>query len=272
MRRLLLSLLLVSGAALAADDLVEANRLLAAKEYGKAMSLFTRLANAGNSDAQLRLGEMYWFGEGATQDLDTARRWFEKAAAAGNAGGKDSLAALDRRKVRGSEIVYWTQQYDGADLRSGKFACPLPAIPAASTTNADIKATKDAIEGWRSCHQGFMANFNATVSSGKHIPAEVLDMMTPAETDRALAHVQSVYAKVKDQASADIATMADKQTAWYTATDGFVKEENKRLARQQKEETDRIVDAQRRMSDNSAMQRMERMPPMPSPMPSRPSK
>lgn len=259
MRRFLLSLLFVSCGALAADDLAEANRLLAAKDYGKAMAMFTRLADAGNPDAQLRLGEMHWFGEGTGEDLDAARRWFEKSAAAGNAGAKESLLVLDRRKTHGAEIAYWTQQYDGADLRAGKFDCPLPAIPEASRTNEDIKATKDAIDSWRACQQGFMANFNATVSGGKHIPAEVLGMMTPSEVKRARDHVQAVYASLKAKAIADVNTVASKQMEWHKATDAFAKEENLRLAMRADEEKRMYIEQQRRKNDDQRLL-MDRKP------------
>ncbi len=266
MRRFLLSLLFVSCGALAADDLAEANRLLAAKDYGKAMAMFTRLADAGNPDAQLRMGEMHWFGEGTGEDLDAARRWFEKSAAAGNVGARESLAVLDRRKTRGAEIVYWTQQYDGADLRSGKFDCPMPAIPEASRTNEEIKATKQAIDSWRSCQQGFMANFNATVSSGKHIPAEVLGMMTPSEVKRARDHVQAVYASLKAKAIADVDTIAGRQLEWHKATDAFAKEENLRLATRANEEKRMYIEQQRRQNDDRRLL-MDRARSVPTPPP-----
>lgn len=269
MRRFLLPLLFVSCGALAADELAEANRLLAAKDYGKAMAMFTRLADAGNPDAQLRLGEMHWFGEGTGEDPDAARRWFEKSAAAGNVGAKESLAVLDRRKARSAEIVHWTQQYDGADLRSGQFACPLPAIPEASRTNEEIKATKDAIDSWRACQQGFMANFNATVSSGKHIPAELLGMMTPSEVKRARDHVQAVYASLKEKAVADVNTIASRQLEWHKATDAFVKDENLRLATRAEEEKRLYVEQQRRQNDDRRllMDRARSVPPPPPVVP-----
>jgi TPR repeat protein len=128
MRRFLLSLLLVSCTAMA-DDLSDANKFLAAKQYDKALPLYTKLAKAGNPEAQFRVGEMYWYGDGTAQDLRAARGWFEKAAAAGNADAKESLAALDRRATRGSEIDYWTKGYDGADLRAGQFPRSRPRMP-----------------------------------------------------------------------------------------------------------------------------------------------
>lgn len=259
MRRLLIPLLLASSAAFA-NDMTAAGKLLEAKEYAKALAAYTRLADAGNTEAQLRVGEMHWYGEGTPQDLQVAYRWFEKAAAAGNTDAKAALIALERRKTRGGEIDYWTSQYDGADLRSGKFDCKPPAIPELSKTNDDINATRDGIEAWRICHNGFVANLNATAPIGKRIPAEVLDMMTLDEVDRAKAHVEAVYGKVLAQVDAEVESVRTRQAAWETATERFVKDENARIARQQKEETERLVELQRRMNENSALQRPDRAP------------
>jgi TPR repeat protein len=259
MRRLLLSLLLVSCTAMA-DDLSDADKFLAAKQYDKALSLYTKLAKAGNPEAQFRVGEMYWYGDGTAQDLEAARGWFEKAAAAGNPDARDSMAALERRKTRGNEISYWTKDYDGADLRSGQFECKLPVIPAASTTNADIQATRKNIELWQTCYGGFVANFNATAPLGKRIPADVLDMMTPQELELARVHVESVYGKVLARAQAEADTVRSQQMAWEGATERFVKEENVRVERQNEELKRAAVEAERRRQVEHAM-RMERGTP-----------
>jgi len=265
MRRILLSLLLVSSAALA-DDMADANRYLMANEFGKALPLYTRLANAGNADAQFRLGEMVWFGDGTPQDLEAARRWFEKSAAGGNADAREALAALERRKTRGGEIAYWTGQYDGADLRSGQFACPSPVIPAVSTTNADVGATRTAIEGWRICYNGFVANLNATAPIAKRIPADVLDMMTPREIESARTHIESVYRTVLTRSERDADTVKRQQLAWESATGRYVKEENERTERATREETRLIVDNQRRQ-----MEQLRTFNPPPPPAPVAPS-
>lgn len=246
MRRILISLLLVSSTVLA-DDLGDANKLLAAKQYDKAFPLYTRLANAGNAEAQLRVGEMLWFGDGTAQDLEAARRWFEKSAAAGNVDARESLAALDRRKTRGGEIDYWMSRYDGADLVSGKFECKPPVIPAVSKTKAEVDATRQGIENWRSCYDGFAANFNASAPIGQRIPADVLDMMTPQEAERARAHLESVHGKMLTRVQADADESQAKQIAWEKATENFFKDENARLARENDEQTRATMDAQRRL-------------------------
>jgi len=57
MKRILCVVLLVATGFAAADELADANRRLANKFYDKAFPIYKRLAEAGNADAQLRLGE-----------------------------------------------------------------------------------------------------------------------------------------------------------------------------------------------------------------------
>lgn len=259
MRHLLISLLLVSGTVFA-DDLFEANKFLAAQQYDKALPLYTRLANAGNAEAQFRVGEMAWYGDGMRQDLQAAHAWFTRAAAGGSADAREALAALDRRRTRGAEIDYWTSGYRGEDLRSGKFECKLPAVPTVSTSNADVAATRASIEAWEICYNGFVANFNATAPLAKRIPADVLDMMTPRETDRAQHHIESVYRTVLSEAQRDVDAVRTAQAAWETATERFVKEENIRMKRKSDEETRLFAEAQRRKNDYATLNRRDPSP------------
>jgi TPR repeat protein len=240
MRRYVLSFLFVCLSA-SADDLADANRLLAAKDYAKALPLFTKAARAGNSEAQFRLGEMYWYGDGTAQDLNAAREWIGKAAAAGVPDAKESLAILERRKTREKEIAYWMSEYRGEELRSGKFACPAPAIPVLSKTNEEIEATRAAVATWQTCYNGFVSNFNSAMPPGKVIPQDVLDMMSPAEFERVRAHIEPTYRKIilDAQTQAD-ATLAQRD-AWEKSTQAFVKEENLRRKRQLELDTIRNV-------------------------------
>jgi TPR repeat protein len=220
-----MSLLLVASAAFA-DDLGDANKFLNAKDYGKAFPIYARLAQSGNAEAQLRVGEMYWFGEGTRADLKKAEEWLGKSAAAGNADAATSLAALKRRASRGNEIAYWTTTYAGEDMVSGQFACKRPAIPAVSKTNTEIKSLAASMDQWRNCYNNFVANLNDAMPPGKRIPAEVLDMMTPAEATQAQRHLDQVYAKLAADAARDAETFAREESAWRTATDNFVLQEN----------------------------------------------
>jgi hypothetical protein len=254
-RRLLFCLLLVSVGAMA-DDLSDANRLLAAKDYARALPLYAKAAEAGNAEAQFRLGEMYWYGDGTAQDLGKANAWMQKAAAAGNQDARESLAILERRKTRGAEIDYWMSQYTGEELRSGKFACPAPTIPLVSKTNAGIAATAAAIQSWQECYNGFVDNVSASMPAGKVIPQDVLDMMTPAEFARVQAHIEPVYRKIVTDAQTQAAATLAQRDAWEKATLAFAAEETRRR-KQAEIETARIKeDMMRRLpgsTDNRAL-------------------
>jgi TPR repeat protein len=211
-----------------AGDLSEANKLLEAKSYPQAIQLLTRAADAGDAGAQLRLGQMYWYGEGVQVDRARADALFAKAAAAGNAEATTALGMTAARARHAADIDFWTTRYDGADLKAGKFACQRPTIPLKSTTNEEIGATNAAMESWRTCYNGFVDNLADAMPPGKRIPAEVADLLTDAEMEQAKAHLDQVYKRVLDDARAGAArTMAD-HASWEKSTAAFVKAENDR--------------------------------------------
>jgi TPR repeat protein len=231
MKRLLCAVLLaVVGHVAIADDLGNANRLVAAKEYDKALPIYQRLAEAGNPEAQFRLGEMYWFGDGTTADLNKARLWFEKSAAAGNADAAASLASLKRRETHGGDITYWTTTYQGEDMVSGKFACQRPVFPAVSKTINEVEAVDKSTAAWRACYNARIDNLNDALPPGKRIPPEVLDMMTPAEAAQAQRHLDGVYGKLIANARQEAALFAGDEEKWKKATQEYAEKEKQRLA------------------------------------------
>jgi TPR repeat protein len=88
--------MLLAGAC-SADELSAANAAFANKDYAGALQRYTRLANAGNVEAQQHLGEMYWYGEAGTVDEAKAEAWFRKAAAKGNTVASASLDLMRQR-------------------------------------------------------------------------------------------------------------------------------------------------------------------------------
>lgn len=221
MKRLLcIALLAFASTAIAADDLAQANRLLAAQSYDKALPLYKKLAETGNPEAQLRLGEMYWFGDGTTADLALAKQWFARSAAAGNQDAAASLASLKQRETRGQEITYWTTTYQGEDLRGSM--CKRPQLPAVSRTRPDIEQAGRAIEDWHACYNRFVDSVNDALPAGKRIPADVVDMMTPAEGKQAQKHLDAVYSKLIDDAKQDAQRFATEESAWHKATEVYV--------------------------------------------------
>jgi hypothetical protein len=227
MKKLLLCLALtVSSAAFAADDIATANALFAKKSYPQALQMYTKLANAGNAEAQLHMGEMYLYGEAGSVDLAKAESWFKKSAAKGN---KTAVAALDmmaKRQERKADIEYWMSKYDGAELRSGKYRCPVPRVPAMSKQNDEITAIGAKVEAWQACYNAFVENINSLNPLTKSIPKDVKDLMTKEEMAVATTHLEGVYTRIVEDARVSAKLFLADFTAWRDATDAYVAEHN----------------------------------------------
>jgi tetratricopeptide (TPR) repeat protein len=70
-----------------ADGMAAYNR----GDYATALKLWRPLAERGNADAQVLLGDMYSEGHGVPQDDAEAVNWYREAAEQGNAMGQQSL-------------------------------------------------------------------------------------------------------------------------------------------------------------------------------------
>lgn len=55
-----------------------------ARAFAKAFQLLKPLADAGNADAQMLVGDMYNLGAGVAQDNSAAIEWYRKSAMQGN--------------------------------------------------------------------------------------------------------------------------------------------------------------------------------------------
>ena len=67
------------------------------KDYNTALEEWQPLAQKGESNAQFRLGEMYFKGEGVPQDYAVAIEWYRKAAEQGHAESQFRLAGMYSR-------------------------------------------------------------------------------------------------------------------------------------------------------------------------------
>ncbi|MFA0633128.1 hypothetical protein AB4549_10375 [Vibrio breoganii] len=61
----------------------------------KAVALFKKSAENGNSNAMYNLGRMYQLGRGIDRDIDLAIQWMRKAAKLGNEKAKDRLQKMN---------------------------------------------------------------------------------------------------------------------------------------------------------------------------------
>ncbi len=75
-------------------DLESAKRAYHQHDYVTAVKEFSSLAEQGNSDAQLILAKMYFFGQGVPKDSDQAMTWFKASAVQGDRDAQFFLGSM----------------------------------------------------------------------------------------------------------------------------------------------------------------------------------
>jgi hypothetical protein len=225
MKKLFVTALLAFWAASAcADDLGDAKKLFEQKQYAQAMEAYARLANAGNSEAQQLLGEMYWYGEGTAVDNGKAEMWFRKSADAGNVKAKAALGIMRDRVARRADIDYYVMRYDGADL---KYNCAKPAIPEMSKSFDEVKKVEAEYAQWAQCHNGFVTRLNTLTPPEKAIPADIGNLMTEDEFARAQVLAGRAHAAAAAQAQREAAIVAGLNDTWRELTVRHLKSPNR---------------------------------------------
>ena len=215
----------VSGAAFA-GELEDANALFEKKDYAGALKIYTRLASAGNPQAQQQLGQMYWYGEAGAVDEAKAKGLFEQAAAKGNKVAADSLVIMQQRVERRAEIDYWIKGYDGADLQSGEYRCPSPRIPTVSKLNDEIERVNKLVTNWQDCYNKMVTNLNAQSPLTKRIPPDIAKLMNKHETDASTAYLEQVRQNIAEGAKVNSKMILADFAAWRSATEAFVDQHN----------------------------------------------
>jgi len=218
------SLLLCSAAF--AGELEDANALFEKKDYAGALKLYTKLANAGNPDAQQALGQMYFYGEAGQVDDGKAAELFKKAAAKGNKVAIASLELMDQRVKRRADIDYWIKGYDGADLKAGEFRCVAPRIPAMSKINEEIDRISAAVKTWQDCYNKYVTNLNAAMPLTQRVPADIAKLMTRQESDASRVYLEQLQSNLAEEAKVSSKLVLADFAAWRVATENYVTEHN----------------------------------------------
>lgn len=245
MKKYLLCLSLLVSTLASADELADANALFAKKAYPQALQLYTRLANAGNTEAQRHLGEMYWYGEAGASDDAKAEAWFRKAAARGDAQARTALELMAQRVLRRADIDFWISKYDGAELRSGKYRCPEPRIPAMSKLNEDITRVSSAVQAWQTCYNEFVRNLNAAAPLAKHIAPDISKLMNQRELEQATRYLDEVQARLAEDARIRAKFVLADFEVWRNATEAYVAEHNALVKAAPSEERQRDLEARK---------------------------
>jgi TPR repeat protein len=233
-----LALSLLSAAA-SADELADGIKAWEARDFAAAQKVFAKLANAGNPEAQLLLGEMYGFGEGVPEDRAQAERWIGQARANGHKDAAASLETIGQRNARKADIARYVSGFDIADLRLAKFGCTTPVLPEVSKTQAEVKAADAAIKDWRACYERFGAHLAAQMPAGKAIAPDIAKLMSLVELERARATMDKAYAAAADNASREALAFTGATDAWYSRTKQYAiaqeKMERDETSRRQRE-------------------------------------
>jgi TPR repeat protein len=246
MKKIVLCLSLLFAGAAHADELADANALFQKKAYPQALQLYTKLANGGNAEAQVALGQMYWYGEAGAVDDATAEAWFRKAGAKGNKTAVAALEVMKQRVVRRADIDYWISKYDGADLKSGQFRCPAPRIPTVSKMNEEITAVATRVEAWQNCYNGFVNNLNEAAPLVKRIPPDVSALMNQQELEKARVYLDEVHARIAEDAKVSAKLVLADFGVWRSATDAYVAEHNAIIKAGPSAERQQDIDARKR--------------------------
>lgn len=215
-----------------ADDLADANKLLEAKSFSLALTSYTKLATAGNAEAQFHLGEMALYGEGMPADAAKAKEWFQKAAASGDKKADAALALIAQRALRKADIDFYVHGYKGDDVALEKFNCGNPEIPEVSQSKRKINEVGQTVDAWMECYNGFVQNLNAALPPGKAIPQDVEILMNEQEFTQAKALMDKVYAAISAEARQKATAIATKRDAWKANTAAYVVTENARIAKE----------------------------------------
>lgn len=96
MRQFILSLFLIFGLCFPAnaDDYGIALNALKSGDFATALELWNRLAEQGNSKAQIKLGFMYEKGRGVQKDYKIAFEWYQRAALQGDGEAQHKVGTM----------------------------------------------------------------------------------------------------------------------------------------------------------------------------------
>jgi TPR repeat protein len=197
-----------------ADELATGIKAWEQRDFATAQTIFTKLANAGNPEAQLLLGEMYGYGEGVPEDAAQAERLLGQARAGGNKDAAESLNNVRQRAQRKEAIAGYLADSGGAPTLA-QFGCVMPVFPEASKTQLEIKAVLAKSAEWRGCYERFAAQL---AQSPAKPPAELAKLMNLVELERAGRAREQALAGAASAASAEAAAFGRASDGWYART------------------------------------------------------
>jgi uncharacterized protein len=227
-----------------ADELADGIKAWERQDYTQAHAIFSKLAAAGNPEAQRQLGEMYGFGDGVPEDMAKADEWLNKARANGSKDAAASLQAVHQRAARKADIAFYVSKYDGAELSLQKHGCVQPSFPKYSETKAEIKKIAAVMSEWQACYQRFAADLAAAMPPGKAIPEDVANIMSTSEFAAAKTRMDKAYAAMAADARKQATDLIAANDAWVKETEVYAKSEKANTTNKQDGASRNSIDAQ----------------------------
>lgn len=169
-----LSLVLAAGLAHAGLD--EGLDALRQRDYARAAKELRPLADAGNAEAQYRVGRMMEFGAGYPKDVAQAVAWYRKAAAQGHAAAMEELGELyatgDGVAKDEAQAAGWFRKAADAGNAAAQYNLGLYYAKGAGVKRDDAQA----IAWWRkSAAQGLRAaqfKLGVAYENGEGVPRD----------------------------------------------------------------------------------------------------
>jgi tetratricopeptide (TPR) repeat protein len=103
------ALLLLGAGAAVADVKAGVDRWMAG-DYSGAVAQWKPLAEKGDADAQFNMGQAYKMGRGVPVNLETAKSWYQKAAAQGHEQAQVNVGLLLYNSGRRQEALPWIRK------------------------------------------------------------------------------------------------------------------------------------------------------------------
>ncbi|WMW80907.1 M56 family metallopeptidase [Undibacterium cyanobacteriorum] len=158
-----------------------------------AFKLFAELANEGVAEAQEALGEMFWYGEGTTADQKAARLWLSKAAMQGRTRAHQFIEMFAERDRRQSEIRFYTEEFDGGNLKWEDKVCPAPDLSESNMGVTQLKTSLQALNKKIDCYNQYVSTMKTSLQTLSFIPEDLRRLMREEEIGRARALAEDRY-------------------------------------------------------------------------------
>lgn len=241
-----------------ADDLAEGIKAWETQDFARAHQLLGKLAQAGNPEAQVLVGEMYAFGEGVAEDPAQAQHWLNMARAAGNKQAANSLLVMEQRQLHKKDIEFYRTAYTGEELGYAKQGCTAPEFPNVSQDKEQVGEVKAKMAEWSACFKRFGKNLADALPAGKLIPAEISSLMSSAELTQARSTMDKAYARMINEGEQSKRQVIAAYDAWVNRTETWAESIRQkdlasmdRLGRRAEQNAERVRSAARTPAPSS---------------------